>query len=107
MSLCLRGERVRRGREPGQEPVWAKSGKELFFTRANRTLASVAVGGSGTAPDQPRPVDLGGLTIGSVGAGAPMYDTLPDGRFLVAKTISDIQFVRPFVVVVNRAAAVK
>ena len=95
------------GAEPGQEPVWAKSGKELFFTRANRTLASVTVGASGEAPGQPRPVDLGGLTIGREGPGAPAYDTLPDGRFLVAKTISDIQFVRPFVVIVNRAAAVK
>ena len=41
------------GCRPGQEPIWAKSGKELFFTRANRTLASVAVGGSGAARISP------------------------------------------------------
>ncbi|MEZ5317366.1 MAG: hypothetical protein R2752_08215 [Vicinamibacterales bacterium] len=69
----------------GDQPVWAKNGRELFFSRASGEIAAVAMGPDGPA-GSPRAV---GVTLPRLGQpGEPWWDTLSDGRFLFIRSLA-------------------
>jgi len=67
----------------GQEPVWSKTGPELFFREGNRMMSAVL--SSGTAQPS-RPVTLFEGTYALCCPGLAQYDVVPDSRqFLMIK----------------------
>jgi DNA-binding winged helix-turn-helix (wHTH) protein/Tol biopolymer transport system component len=67
----------------GQEPVWSKSGRELFFREGNRMM-SVLFGPSTTQPSRPVTLFEGAYVVCC--PGLAQYDVMPDGRrFLMIK----------------------
>ncbi len=87
----------------GREPVWAKSGGDLFYLQADGTVMAVGIGAAGPTAE-PRLAGVGKFPIGVRGAGDPYWDTLPDGRFVVTQTVSN-PAPRPIAVVINRTAS--
>ena len=74
----------------GQEPVWSKSGRELFFREGNRMM-SVVFGPSTAQPS--RPVTLFEGTYAVCCPGLAQYDVMPDGRrFLMIKDSDEESF---------------
>jgi len=70
----------------GTRPLWAQSGKELFYVAADRALLGVPVEANGATWNAGTPMKLldGRYYIG--GTSGRMYDVSPDGqRFLMLK----------------------
>ncbi|MBL8203177.1 MAG: PD40 domain-containing protein [Blastocatellia bacterium] len=68
--------------EGGMEPVWSKSGKELFYRAGDKVMAvtiSTASGFQASAP-QPAFTGLSGFNAGTL---LPTYDVTPDGQRIV------------------------
>lgn len=67
-------------------PLWAHSGRELFYITLDGTMVAVPVEGSGTTWKVGSPTTLfrGSYAIreGSLGR---LYDVAPNGRFLMLK----------------------
>jgi serine/threonine-protein kinase len=88
----------------GTQPVWARSGQELFYFAPDGALMRVAVpGGPAWTPGAPTKV-LDGRYVVSTGGNTPgSYDIAPDGqRFLMMKaTGSDATGAPPQIVVVQ------
>jgi Tol biopolymer transport system component len=76
----------------GMYPLWARSGRELFYVTLDGTMVSVPVEASGTTwkTGSPTPVFRRRYEIreGSLGR---MFDVAPDGRFLMIKNESSIE----------------
>jgi serine/threonine protein kinase/Tol biopolymer transport system component len=70
----------------GDEPVWARDGRELFFRRA-RTLFGVPVRTAGefSAGKPVRLFDVDYPTLSDALLGDLNYDVAPDGRFVIVK----------------------
>jgi serine/threonine-protein kinase len=87
----------------GTRPLWARSGRELFYVAADGTLAGVGVDARGTTWSAGPPAkilearyDTGGSNVGR------NYDVSPDGqRFLMIKGASDQTAAPPQIVVVR------
>jgi serine/threonine-protein kinase len=78
----------------GTRPVWARSGRELFFLDATEHLSvvPVAVSGDRLVPSAPRRVLENAYYPGFTARGFPLrgYDVSPDGeRFLMIKGASE------------------
>jgi Tol biopolymer transport system component len=74
----------------GHEPVWSKSGSELFFREGNRMM-SVFLGSPAAQPS--RPVTLFEGTYAQCCPGLAQYDVMPDGRqFLMIKDSDEESF---------------
>jgi serine/threonine-protein kinase len=71
----------------GLNPVWSRSGNELFFTGPNRQMLSVPIK-SGAALTAGRPQVLFEFPI-FVGGGARPYDIAPDGRFIIIRNAQE------------------
>jgi hypothetical protein len=87
----------------GQEPVWSKSGRELFFREGIRMM-SVVVGASTAAPPS-RPVMLFESAYAVCCPGLAQYDVMPDGQFLMIKDSDQESFTELRVVKNWRAVA--
>jgi len=73
----------------GTRPLWARSGKELFYVGADGALLRVPVEASGTTWSAGTPTKLldGRYYAGDGASGGRAYDVSPDGqRFLMIKT---------------------
>jgi serine/threonine-protein kinase len=69
----------------GTRPLWARSGRELFYLDASNALASVAVQASGTTFNPGNPGKIMDFRY-FAGNASRTYDVSPDGgRFLVIK----------------------
>jgi Tol biopolymer transport system component len=88
----------------GRQPLWARSGKELFYVAGNGALSRVPVEASGTTWTAGTPMkllegryDTGGGTLGRT------YDVSPDGRrFLKIKVPgSDASVAAPALIIVQ------
>ena len=73
----------------GEEPVWSRDGRELFYRNEEQVLAVTVGTGepfSALAPEtlfeSPYVLDISGG-----GGGVPNYDIAPDGRFLMVKLV--------------------
>jgi Tol biopolymer transport system component len=71
----------------GVQPLWARSGRELFYLSNDGALMAVSVTGDGTwRAGTPTVVFKGGYYTGGVGVLPRQYDVSPDGqRFLMIK----------------------
>ncbi len=68
----------------GSRPMWARSGRELFYVDANGTLTSIGVG-AGPAWSANGATKLAAVPVSSAGPGRS-HDVAPDGkRFLIIK----------------------
>jgi hypothetical protein len=90
----------------GRQPLWARSGKELFFVGADGALLRVSVEASGATWTAGTPVKLleaRYFTNTSSGGSGRTYDVSPDGqRFLMIKAPGgDASFAAPSLVVVQ------
>jgi serine/threonine-protein kinase len=74
------GAAVRVSPDGGFDPVWARNGRELFYFADAERLMSVAVE-LGAAFNFKAPVELFRRTILNT-TQPPLYDVLPDGRFV-------------------------
>jgi dipeptidyl aminopeptidase/acylaminoacyl peptidase len=76
----------------GMSPLWARSGRELFYVTLDGTMVSVPVEASGISwkIGSPTPVFRGRYEIrdGSFGR---LFDVAPDGRFLMLKRESSAE----------------
>lgn len=80
----LQGPRLQASREGGEEPVWSRSGQELYFRRGPEVL-SVRLEGS---EDSPRLTEPEVLFAGRYHYNlypTNTYDVAPDGRFLMVE----------------------
>ena len=72
--------------EGGDEPVWSRDGRELFFRRAQSLFAvPVRTAGAFSAGKPVRLFDADFVTSGEAVVGDLNYDVAPDGRFLVVR----------------------
>ena len=72
----------------GAEPVWAKSGRELFYRNGDKMMV-VTIGAKGDSLDAGAPKLLfeGRFAVSTLSGGDAWYDVSPDGqRFLMMKT---------------------
>jgi hypothetical protein len=72
------GGKQRVSADGGGEPVWARSGRELFYRQGTRMMAVPLAPGPGLAPGDPRTIFDGHYT--TLGWGEANYDVMPDGR---------------------------
>ena len=94
------GAAVRISPNGGNEPVWSKNGRELFYLEDTKVMA-VAVD-AGQEIDFKPPVVLFELTtMARTSQQPPSYDVLPDGRFLMFTTADAPDI--PISVVINWA----
>jgi serine/threonine-protein kinase len=88
----------------GKKPLWARSGKELFYVPADGALQRVPVEASGATWNAGTPTKLlEGRYLTDVAAGVRMYDVSPDGhRFLMIKALgTDASAAPPALIVVQ------
>ena len=89
----------------GRQPLWARSGKELFYFGSDGVLFRVPVEASGATWNAGTPMKLleGRYYTGAGGASAGRtYDVSPDGqRFLMIKPPTDGGAVAPALIVVQ------
>jgi len=91
-------------RAGGKTPLWARSGKELFYVAADGALLRVPVEASGRTWNTGTPTKLlEGRYLTEVSAGVRMYDVSPDGqRFLMIKALgTDASAAPPALIVVQ------
>jgi len=86
----------------GTEPIWSRSGTELFY-RNGRGFYAVPIGTKGTLTvGQPALLFEGDFDSGSVTPGIPSYDVAPDGRrFIVVSGAADAESPSRLDVVMN------
>ena len=81
----------------GNNPVWSRDGKELFFTSADSKLMAVSIQGNGGKLETGAPQALFPVRM-PVGNGR--FDVAKDGRFLIPAQVEQ-NTVAPMTVVVN------
>jgi serine/threonine protein kinase len=77
----------------GTYPVWAASGKELYYTALDGTLMAAPISIQDAAVEPGRPVALFQTRIyggGDVNLGGPQYDVSRDGRFLINTVLENV-----------------
>jgi serine/threonine-protein kinase len=67
----------------GFEPVWSRSGAELFYRNGTRFFAVPVSTKGGITVGQPAVLFEGDYERGAITPGIPAYDVAPDGRFIV------------------------
>ena len=71
----------------GTEPVWARSGRELFFRQGEKMMVVDVVTGPGFSTSLPRLLFEGRYEVSFLVPGSRFYDVSPDGqRFLMLKS---------------------
>ena len=99
-----KGTRIQVSTDGGTEPVWSRSGGELFF-RSGRRMLAVRVRTQGQlAADPPAVLFEGDFVVTSSVPGAPSYDVAPDGRFLMVARSGEQPLPGQLEVVLNWAA---
>jgi Tol biopolymer transport system component len=73
----------------GTEPVWARSGRELFYRVGDRMMAVAVESRSTFKAAAPRVLFTG--RYASVAWGEANYDVSPDGRFLMLRSEAELQ----------------
>ena len=86
----------------GTEPIWSRSGTELFY-RKGRGVFSVPVSTKGgVTVRRPSLLFEGEFSGGSLTPGIPAYDVAPDGQhFIMVTSTSDVESPSRLDVVVN------
>ncbi len=80
------GEKIQVSNNGGGEPVWAKSGKELFYRNAESVMAVALRAGPRLRVSKPRRLFENAFVGGGAAVYVPNYDISADGRlFLMLK----------------------
>jgi serine/threonine-protein kinase len=70
----------------GGEPMWARSGRELFYRNGDKMMAvTIDVKGDHLEPGKPVMLFEGNFVTSIVSGSDAWYDVSPDGRFLMLK----------------------
>jgi serine/threonine-protein kinase len=78
------GAAVQVSSDGGHDPVWARDGRELFYTNGPQLMsARVTTDADGIRTEPPRALLEGGFTHDDADANIRFYDTAPDGRLLI------------------------
>ena len=85
------GPKVAVSIEGGLEPIWSSDGRELFFRRGGRVLASRMTFTPTLAASQPIELFAGPYTLDLMGH--QRWDVAPDGRFLMVENSDDFRTV--------------
>jgi eukaryotic-like serine/threonine-protein kinase len=97
------GVPVRVSRDGGQEPVWSRDGKELFFQRAQGTFVMMSVAAQTTEEKfafDPAVELFSGQYVFYPGPAQSSYAVAPDGRFLLISPLSSNDLVATSKIVV-------
>ena len=74
--------------ERGQEPVWSKDGRELFYRNGDKMMAVPIEADSAFVFGQPRPLFEARYELPDNRIG-PAYDVSSDGRFLMLRRVGE------------------
>jgi len=103
-SFPASGSRHLVSMEGGDEPLWGRDGRELFFRRATSLFAvPVRAAAKFSAGKPVRLFDADVANAAAGFAGALNYDVAPDGRFLMVKPSEEEQALPHLNVVLNWA----
>jgi serine/threonine-protein kinase len=96
------GRRIQVSTDGGTEPVWSRTGRELFFRNGRRYL-TVPVTTKGTIEvGRPSLLFEKDFVVGSIMPGNPSFDVAPDGqRFIMVTHTDDMQWPARLDVVLN------
>jgi Tol biopolymer transport system component len=100
------GARIQVSTDGGAEPVWSRSGGELFFKNGRRMLAVRVQTQGKLAVGPPTVLFEGDFVVASLIPGTPSYDVAPDGRFLMVARSGEQQLPAQLEVVLNWVADV-
>ena len=78
------GGRSQVSTDGGTEPVWARSGRELFYREGDKMMAVAVESGPAFKAAAPRALFEG--RYATLGWGEANYDVSPDGRFLMLRS---------------------
>jgi len=78
-------EAIRMSTNGGVEPLWGRSGEELFYREGDRLMLVRARGGAWDSPDAPELLFEGRFARTQWAANVANYDVLPDGRFVMIR----------------------
>ena len=107
-QVCVRplsgqGARIQVSTDGGIEPVWSRTGRELFF-RSGRRMFAVPIHTQGSlSVGRPEVLFEGDFVFSSAVPGAPSFDVAPDGRFLMVVRSQEQPLPRQLEVVLNWA----
>ncbi len=91
-SLADTSRRVAVSVDGGSEPVWSRTGDEIFYRRGRRYLSVPMGGPDGSVPGEPRVMFEYEALITTLIPGSPTYDAAPDGkRFITVARTSDVR----------------
>ncbi len=74
------GDPIQISPNSGEEPVWARDGRELFYREGNKLMVVALGAGSTLDPGPPEPLFEGRFVKIEVGGGNANYDVSLDGR---------------------------
>ena len=78
------GAAVRVSSDGGHDPVWARDGRDIFYTNGSQLLsADVTADDGGYRTGPPHVIVDGGFTHDDADANIRFYDVAPDGRLLI------------------------
>jgi serine/threonine-protein kinase len=104
------GPKVQISKDGGIDPLWRRSGGEIYYRRGNKMMAVSAITSPELRASAPKPLWEGDYTEGSGsscgmgGVTASNYDVTPDGqRFLVVRDDDKAVRAKQIVVVLNWA----
>jgi eukaryotic-like serine/threonine-protein kinase len=95
------GTRLQVSTDGGTEPVWSRSGGELFFRNGRRMLAVRVRTQERLAIDRPAVLFEADFAVTSGIPETPSYDVAPDGRFLMVARSGEQSLPRQLEVVLN------
>jgi eukaryotic-like serine/threonine-protein kinase len=105
-SFPVPGGKLQISNAGGDQPMWRRDGKELFYLSADRKLMSVQVkGGSNLEAEAPRP--LFDVAVPSSESGRNHYVVTGDGERFLVNTLVEDAVRSPAAVVLNWTAELK
>ena len=86
---------------PGNEPLWSRDGRELFYRDGTRMMVVEVEPGPNATVGTPELLFEGGFRTDPNGVGIANYDVAPDGRSFIMVTFSQSEESMPTIVLVN------
>ena len=93
----------------GDQPMWRRDGKELFYAAPDNSLMSVSVGGSGSTLDFGRPLLLFQtlMPVGGIADDRNSYVPSLDGQRFLISTLADSTNLQPMILILNWGEGIK
>ena len=93
----------------GDQPMWRRDGKELFYVSPDNSLMSVSVSAGGATLDFGRPALLFAtvMPVGGIADDRNNYAPSPDGQRFLISTLADSTNLQPLILVLNWGSELK